>query len=305
MTIKTNGWRRSRRRFIHDLLRGAGLGIFAAGAGGCDPGSYVDYLTMEEGGKVDDRFDDSMSGNVRQPNFPVAASDKFSFLWTSDVHITSGEKDLMSELGVYANHVDAVFMLHSGDCVDQGNSGAYEKWARLTDLLFPVPVFSAVGNHDIYNDGWHRFKKFVGPSVFRFMYGPCDFIFIDSAAGTLGRDQMHWLEKTLESGGPAHRFVLGHYPIYDGAFQTPASMGNVEETMMLVSLFDENNVSYFLCGHKHTGAEYDIRGVRHIIAGAGSGWKQILDDDYHFWHFEVDGYNVYKTKVYFSDIEAG
>jgi len=300
---KKDGWKKlSRRKFISGLARGLGAAGLVAG---CDPGSYWDYLTSEDADRVNDRFNETMAGHTKQLVFPESNADSARFLWTSDIHITEGHDDFMDRLGFYADRVGAELVLHSGDCVDQGLDSGYQKWTRRIDGNIPVPLFSAIGNHDLYNDGWDLYKKYIGPSVFRFEYGPCEFIFIDAAAGTLGEDQMHWLEKMLhnyEGRNPA-RFVLGHYPIYEGEVQTPASMGNTQERMMLTSLFDDYNVDYYLCGHKHTGFEDEVRDTVHLIGGAGSSYKEILGDDYHFWSFDVTGGRIHKKKVYFEDME--
>jgi hypothetical protein len=293
----------SRRRFLDGLLRGAGGFGLAAAASSCDPGEYWDYLSLEEDAKTDDRFHESMSGGAKQLDFPFDAPDSFSFLWTTDIHITTGQPNLMDKLGYYADQTGAVLALHSGDCVDDGYDKEYQKWVRLMDHYLPCPMFSAIGNHDLYSDGWDKYKKYIGPSAYRFQYGTCDFIFIDTAAGTLGWDQMNWLEKILERGGPPNRFIFSHYPIYEGGLQTPSSMGNTEERMKLIWMMDEYNVKYFLCGHKPTDEHYKIRGVRVILGGTASGYKNMVKGDYHFYRFDVSGSYVSKEKIYFDDVE--
>ncbi|HUT53234.1 MAG TPA: metallophosphoesterase [bacterium] len=302
MTRKQDPSRFSRRKFLDGIVRGAGGITLAAAASACKPDTFMDYLSSGTE-KVDDRFNESVSGHARQLALPAASSDTFTFLWASDIHITYGHSDLMDKFGSYAKQRGAVFALHSGDCADGGQVDEYKKWNGVMGEYLPCPVFSAIGNHDLYGDGWDAYKKYIGPAAFRFIYGPCDFIFIDTAAGTLGFDQMGWLEKVLDRGGPPNRFILSHYPIYDGAFQTPSSIGNTEECMKLISMFADNNVSYFLCGHKHTGAHYEIRGVHHIISGAGCPYKQIIDDKNHFFRFDVAGSYVSKDKIYFDDVE--
>ncbi|MFO8058079.1 MAG: metallophosphoesterase, partial [bacterium] len=296
---------RSRRRFLSRAGRGVlGLGVLAGSMAGCDPGEFMDYLLLEEEDKVTDRFYESISGHCRRPVIPEATSDQFSFLWTSDIHVTRDKPHYIDLLGKYADECDAAFILHSGDCVDRGKEDEYIKLVDLLDYHSPVPMITALGNHDVYNDGWPRYKKYIGPSVFKFRYARCEFIFIDTAAGTMGRDQMDWLESKLKHSPKPLRFVLSHYPIYDGSFQTPASMGNTEERMKLIYLFDEYDVNYFLCGHKHTGAHYKIRGCKHLIGGAGCPYKMIIEDRPHLYRFDIEGTGIGKKKVYFEDLEG-
>jgi 3',5'-cyclic AMP phosphodiesterase CpdA len=292
----------SRRRFMRRM---GGLGLAAGAAAGCDPASFAKYALTDDAEKVDDRYNESMAGHAKAlTTLPTPASDIYSFLWASDIHVADGRSDHVDKLGAYASLVNAVFLLHSGDCADGGTRADYDKWVNVMHDYLPVPYFSAIGNHDLYGGGWPFFSRFIGPSVFRFTYGYCDFIFLDTAGGTLGHDQMHWFEKVMDRGsGYPLRFVLSHYPIYDGGLQTPSSMGNTEERMKLVSLMGDNNVSYFLCGHKHCVDHYNIRGFEHLISGCGSAYKELLNDDYHFWRFDVQGAYVSKEKIYYRDVE--
>ncbi len=300
---KKRGHKSSRRRFMADLARGLGAAGVLAGTG-CDPSTYWDYLTSDEVARVNDRFHESVSGHAKDLVFPEPQSERFSFLWLSDIHITEGQPDFMDKLGHYAEGVNASMVLHSGDCVDRGLDSGFQKWRRRVDNHLPCQLFTAIGNHDIYNYGWELYKLYMGPSVFYFDYGPCQFVFIDAAAGTLGYDQMQWLERVLAGGKSAPiRFVLGHYPLYEGKFQTPAAMGNTQERMMLMWMFDEYNVDYYLCGHYHSGLRNQVRGVKHWVSGAGSAYKQILGDDYHFYRFDVEGTSLNAHKIYFEDVD--
>lgn len=290
----------SRRRFLEGLALGAG----SLGLSGCDPGSYIDYLTSDDVDRVNDRFNESMSGHAKPLMFPTATSEQFTFLWASDIHVTRDLPHHVDKLGFYAQQENAVFILHSGDCVDRGEEDEYQKWVRLFDKHSPVPVFTAIGNHDLYNRGWDRFKDYLGPSVFRFDYGQCDFTFLDLAAGTTGPDQMEWIKDILKKHrDKSCRFVFGHYPIYEGSFQTPSSMGYTQERVALMAMFDDYNVDYYLAGHKHCWAHEEVRGVDYIISGAGSAYKQVLNDDYHFLRFDVDGSQISKEKIYYEDVE--
>ena len=234
MSLKKSN-KRTRRRFLGDLTGIAGLAA-TAGAG-CDPGEFFDYLTNQEDSRVNDRFHESRSGHAKPLTFPTASSNQFSFLWVSDMHIASGKSDNIDTLGAYAKDYNPAFVLHSGDCADHGYGEEFQKWNERVGQYLPCPMFTALGNHDIYNDGWDKFKKYIGPSVFNFTYAESEFIFLDLAAGTLGEDQMDWLEQTLKIKGHSSRFVFGHFPIYDGALQTPSSMGNTQERMMIIDLF--------------------------------------------------------------------
>ena len=82
----------SRRRFLGRLARGAGaVGLAAAGAG-CDPSTYWDYLTSGDEDKVNDRFNESVSGDTSggSVTFTTSASRKGNVSLTFCVDDISG-----------------------------------------------------------------------------------------------------------------------------------------------------------------------------------------------------------------------
>jgi len=286
----------SRRQFLGELLRGTGAaGLLAAG--GCGPGTF-----FEDNTRVDDRFNEAMAGHGKPLVFPEAVSDNFTFIWFSDLHMTGSGNHALDRIGRYADRVRAAMIFCSGDLVDRGLETEYARMEQLAAQYLPAPFFSALGNHDLYNGGWARFKSLVGPSVFRFGYGPCDFVFIDAANGTVGKDQLNWMEDELPKLSRPHRFVFGHYPLYQGTVQTPGSMGNTEERLALFQLFDQSGIDFYLSGHIHVGSSFDIRGVHHVVTGAACPDKAPTSDDNHFYRFDITPNDIKREKILVRDI---
>lgn len=278
---------------------GLGVTLFwlALGAG-CGPTSIVPGTETE----VDERVEQSWAGQAKALDFPQSSADHFTFLFVSDIHLTPGEGDWMDELDAYAQDANAAFILAGGDEVDSGELAEYQLYLDRTQGFFAA-IYPAIGNHDIYHNGWEHYKRLLGPAAYSFEYGNSFFLFLDSAQATLGREQLDWVERKLSRASSRHKFVVSHFPIYDGTAQTPAIMGTPEERYKLIYLFDKYGVEYYLSGHKHTGEIYQIRDCWYIISGAGSTYKLIYGDTPHFWRFDVEGNKIDRRKIYFADLE--
>lgn len=284
----------SRRGFLASLAGGAGgLGLWLAG---CESGFFDEEIA------VDERFHESRAGHARPPALPADDPESFRFVWCSDLHVTSFGDHALDKIGQFADRTGARLVLHSGDLVDQGLAREYDRFELLVSRYVNVPFISAVGNHDLYNGGWDRFRRRVGPSAFHFGYGPCDFVFIDVANGTVGKDQLEWLSHVLPKLSRRHRFVLGHYPLYEGALQTPGSMGSIEERMALFHLFDRAKIDYYLCGHRHVGDLFELDGTRHVITGAACPDRALSGDENHFYLFEVGPDGIDRKKILVADV---
>jgi len=278
-----------------------GLGLCLLGlalGSGCGPTSLIPGTDTD----VDQRVEESWAGQTLQLDYPTGGSDHFTFLFVSDIHLRPDEGDWMDELDAYAQNANAAFILAGGDESDSGLPKEFHLYLNRTQGFYAF-MYPAIGNHDLYNNGWDHYKKLLGPAAYSFSYGNSFFLFLDSAQATLGREQLNWVERKLSGVKERHKFVVSHFPIYDGTAQTPAIMGTPEERYKLIYLFDKYGVEYYLSGHKHSGEIYQIRDCWYIIAGAGSTYKTIYGDKPHFWRFEVDGGRIHRRKIYFKDLE--
>ena len=274
-----------------------GVGLWLVLMAGCGPSSLVQGTDTD----VDERFHESMAGHAKDLDFPLSTTDSFTFLFVSDIHLRPDEDDWMDVLDAYAQNADAAFIVCGGDNTDRGWLKEYN-WYLLRTEGFYAAMYPAIGNHDLYHNGWKHYQRRLGPSVYSFEYGNAFFFFLDSAQATLGRDQLDYVERKLKQVTQRHRFVISHFPIYDGPAQTPAMMGVPEERYELIYLFDKYGVEYYLSGHKHSGERYLIRGTWYIIAGAGATYKDIVGDEPHFWRFDIRGEVIHSEKIYFKDL---
>lgn len=158
-----------------------------------------------------------------------------------------------------------------------------------------IPLLVTSGNHDgprsrryayqreIYIDEWskHRPKvTFVDdthyPEFYSVAMGPTFLIAVDaSTVGSLGRQQMRWLETQLKKAKDFPvKIVFGHVPMW------AVSRGREREIIgddALVDLLEAHDVDAFIAGHDH--AYYPgVRGrIRYIAAPAlGTGPRHLL-----------------------------
>jgi hypothetical protein len=166
--------------------------------------------------------------------------------------------------------------LHTGDMVPAG--GDDEAWrgffANETPLMAEVPVFPAVGNHELHGDAeaGHLERFFAPPAPFRethnytFRWGDVRFIALDG--NSRFDEQATWLEGVLKQSQAEkdrHVFVFMHQP--------PLSTGNHCGAGLRqerwVSLFERYGVRAVFAGHDHAYERLSRNNIRYFISGGG------------------------------------
>lgn len=239
---------------------------------------------------------------------------KFRFVHITDLHI-------QPELGAADGVAMAVqkilslkprpdFVLIGGDHVMDLLKVTHERadlqFALLTESLKPVemPVYSAVGNHDVY--GWNAQSpvtesdpeygkkmfadKFAKAPLYRsFDHKGWHFVILDSIQPK-GRDyhlavddaQMQWLKSDMEKVANQPTIVMVHGPIVTAFMQyTAAATAPTPDGLIVANgtevqnLLAKHNVKAVLQGHTHIVEEIDYLGTKYVTAGAISGdwWK--------------------------------
>ncbi len=143
-------------------------------------------------------------------------------------------------------------------------------YESLDDVRFPF--FSVVGNHDVTRNGWALFTSMFHSSFFEFTVrigdtGKYDqFIFLDTASGTLGEEQWKLLnENVLKSDkNVRHKFVFSHSNIFRPRTTQFSSTFPREELYRLLNRFSEWNTTIVFCGHVHAWDDREFAGVRYL-----------------------------------------
>jgi len=138
------------------------------------------------------------------------------------------------------------------------------------------PFYPVVGNHDITHNGWALWSNIFGSSFYEINVVDTvnkavdHFVFLDSANGTLGREQINAIEDGIldeegkfaagaeyEGYGSNYRYVFcfTHTNIFRPSSFQFASTFSREETYFLLDLFSEWQASIVFMGHVHAWDE--------------------------------------------------
>lgn len=229
-------------------------------------------LVAPAGDVVNSRFQSSMSLNDGKSVATVEAAESYLFYVAADPHIGYTYDNLQNFVGQMQADAAASFGIVLGDCTDRRDAMA--TYVEAIESDGDKPIFSIIGNHDLFFSGWDDFRELLGPSVYWFEVaydsGRDLFIALDSASGTLGGKQMRWLKDFLAANRKNYRHctVLTHTNLfYTDNSQTSSGNMAMEETHTLVELFSRYNVTLCLQGHDHFREDLTLGGVRYTIVG--------------------------------------
>jgi len=190
------------------------------------------------------------------------------------------EVDLIDEMDADEEDKEAYRLLN-------GPMYAYEeevngKIYRYTIDQLEYPFYPVVGNHDITHNGWALWSNIFHSSFYDVWVLVDDtpgatvydhFIFLDTASGTLGKEQVNLIEEGLvddkyleEFDGTTTRntFVFSHTNIFRPSSLQFASTFAREESFFLLNKFVEWNADIVFCGHVHKWDEQEVGGVNYI-----------------------------------------
>lgn len=200
--------------------------------------------------------------NITPPSF----SDSYTFLCITDVHfgakVNRPEAKLFSYLDSLPSNLRPSFCVCLGDVVEHGKESEFNEYISFTQKLqknYGIQTFTILGNHDLYNSGWKYYKEEVYPhsSFYSFSTNAFSYYFIDTASGTMGRDQFKSLQESLHSDGK-EKIVLSHFPLYAQG-QNYFTLQNTTERDRLIILLGETKTKLFLSGHTHKNLPCDLK----------------------------------------------
>lgn len=177
------------------------------------------------------------------------------------------------------------FVVCLGDSSDTGNSDEFDdynefvkkicaignaKWGTGTDSTdetrnkYSFHVYTVLGNHDLYNDGWSDWEDKICPHTSYYRINicgdssskGCGLYFLDTANGTTGANQLEDFESRVGDDSRL-KIVFTHYPVYCGG----VLLWTIQDTSVrnrLITAFANNNVKYVFEGHVHKDHSYDF-----------------------------------------------
>ena len=265
----------------------------------CANYGFYQLLFGEE--DVDERFSgfSDLSGETVLA-LDLGLNGKYSFIVVTDVHIGASDvrsskmNDFLNEISLLFESIDKTkiprFIVNLGDTADGGHLSEYNDYNSYLEKIRKLAVeknvvssteafkiYTILGNHDLYNNGWTDWKKTVYPykSTYYFSLSsgeadydslPFSFYFVDTGNGAFGTDQLDAFEKLLKSD-PNPKMIFSHYPFYSDNVPFMA-LEDTTERNYLLSLFAKNNVKALFGGHVHTVFEHGFGSFSQINTSA-------------------------------------
>jgi len=203
------------------------------------------------------------SHNYRQ----LTLSEKYSFIVVTDIHIKDGRTYGIEELKTVIDDPgnDVKFLVVLGDITQDGAREDLDLFINIA-VDFGIPVFPAIGNHDIYFGGWTAWKDLIGSTNYRIDAGSTTLLIMDSANSFFGSDQLDWLETELRDAAD-RVFVFTHVNLFTKSAGDPQQLTDINERAKIVSIL-RNKCDAMFMGHVHEWIVNDIGGVKYVNVDA-------------------------------------
>jgi predicted phosphodiesterase len=217
------------------------------------------------------RFEQSMEWNNIHPYKEIViASDNYTLFVMADSHV-GGTKNLDQFLDeAIRKGVSAVIM--AGD-LTSGHTKDYAIFKEHLPDQDTINIFSIVGNHDLYFDGWKQFYSLFGSTTYLFTIKTPQasdlFVCLDTGGGTLGSKQLDWLTEVLENERANYRrcVIFTHNNIFR-IRHTTSTNPFVEEIHALLELCIKHEVDMVIAGHDHKRNEVAFGNTIHLTLDA-------------------------------------
>lgn len=217
--------------------------------------SFGMYKVFDHGKSIEERV-----GDISEIAASAVSSGTYSFVVITDVHFGSSkgrhDDSFIAELGKISPAPS--FCVCLGDIADHGRDSEYDDFNALAGRVNAITggkVYTVVGNHDLYNDGWEGFQSKIYPntSYYKFKINNISYYFLDSGSGSLGKKQFNNLKKDMMQDSN-RKIVCNHYPVYGTAdfFASYYSLQNTLEADQLLTLLKQRGALAYLSGHMHS-----------------------------------------------------
>lgn len=243
----------------------------------------VSCATYEFGGmiaassSVQQRFNNSM----KQPDIDFypdkveTDANAYRFLVATDFHIQEDQWNKVGNFMDYASSDDFMMTMMLGDFMYVAGS-SLDRLADSISIHDNLRTYPAIGNHDVYKDGYQNTYRanFGATSYYFTLSTPEDddlFIILDSANGTLGKEQFHWLESLLsqERNTTRNCYVFTHANFFSPPdYMDVISTYPVEAMMKILDLFSKYDVTAVFTGHSHVRDVTILKGTKYITVGS-------------------------------------
>jgi predicted phosphodiesterase len=219
-------------------------------------------------GQTQQRFWDNMNLPLKTySDFAPSDPNNFSFSMMGDTHVGSDQGNLMVKALQMSKTDGDSFAVIAGD---DSNTGLESELLTFESNIASVglPVYPAIGNHDIFFNGWDHYKAIVGRSMYSFNAGVVHFVILDTANGTFGEEELNWLKSDLAATNKPVKVAVMHFPAVFGEFSTIYRLSDDEEITIFENIMNKYGVQLVVSGHYHGYSDKNVGGTRYIVTGA-------------------------------------
>ena len=201
-------------------------------------------------------------------NRSAIATAELNFVQISDSHIGFNKPANTDVVGTFRDTIARInllpkvpeFLLHTGDLTHLSDPAQFDTLAQVLKDCRTKDVFYVPGEHDIYDNGAQYRERFgkntTGAGWYSFDQKGVHFIGLVNVAniqegglGTLGQEQLDWLERDVKSLSASTPIVLfAHIPLWAVYPQWGWGTDDAERALSFVKRFGSVTV---LNGHIH------------------------------------------------------
>lgn len=225
---------------------------------------------------VNDRVKESLEWNETNPKQAITvAGTEYTLLIAGDSHV-GGTVNLTTFL-TQANTTGASGIIIAGD-LTTGHKEDYDVFRQVVESKNSLPAFFAVGNHDLFFDGWKVYFDYFGSSTYSFKVitdNAIDlYICLDTGSGTLGSKQLEWVTSLLEKERKSVRYCIVFTHVnFIREHRTSSTNLLVEELRAILDLCYKYSIDLVITGHDHNRSEQFFNKTHFLTLDA-------LEDDF-------------------------
>jgi 3',5'-cyclic AMP phosphodiesterase CpdA len=201
------------------------------------------------------------------------ATTPFRFAAMGDIQDAMGDVDAVfrrigQEPGVR-------FVVSMGDIAQEAKGAEYDVFESKLAAL-PVPYFTTIGNHDLW-EGVTPFRQRFGRANVHFDFHGVAFTLADSGSAGLDPLVYDWLDDWLADARDRPHVFATHFPPIDPIGIRSGSFRSRAEAFKLLSRLQGGKVDLTLYGHIHTYLAFDNAGIPAYISGGGGAKPERWD----------------------------
>jgi len=222
--------------------------------------------------------------------------EKFSFAFITDIHLQPENNAVEGFLKAVdtLNDLKPDFVITGGDLIMDALAQRYSRADSLYTLYIEtvkalkMPVYNAMGNHEIYgiysrsgadpehpDYGEKMFENRIGKSYYSFEHKGWKFMILnsiedtgrDSYIGLIDNDQIEWIKDELQKTDPSIP-VTANTQKYQGTTLPNDSSLVISNGKEVLDLFEGHNLKLVLQGHLHLVEDIFIDDIHFITGGA-------------------------------------